>query len=125
MKITQVSYIHRELRFLDMTFDFKNLLETDFPYVQQFYSEHIGEEPTEAECKQGLDFQDANNANVDTMIIFRKSYPADVPELEKEYPRVQKYYARLKQNEDEIPLPIDASNYSDLSNEISHEFRHI
>ena len=125
MKITQVSYIHRELRFLDMTFDFKNLLETDFPYVQQFYSEHIGEEPTEAECKQGLDFLDANNANVDTMIIFRKSYPAEVPELEKEYPRVQKYYARLKQNEDEIPLPIDESNYSDLSNEISHEFRHI
>lgn len=125
MKLTQVSYIHRELRFLDMTFDFKNLLETDFPYVQQFYSEHINEEPTEAECKQGLDFLDANNANVDTMIIFRKSYPADIPELEKEYPRVQKYYARLKQNEDEIPLPINESNYSDISNEISHEFRHI
>ena len=66
----------------------------DFKYVMSFYHKHNGTKPTDTECRECLDYLDAQMAEINSMIIVRKSYQeagTDVPQMELEYPRVKRY----------------------------------
>lgn len=66
----------------------------DFKYVILFYHKHKETKPTDTECRECLDYLDAQKAEINSMIIVRKSYQeagTDVPQMELEYPRVKRY----------------------------------
>ena len=66
----------------------------DFKYVMSFYHKHNGTKPTDTECRECLEYLDAQMAEINSMIIVRKSYQeagTDVPQMELEYPRVKRY----------------------------------
>lgn len=109
----QLTYIRGKFKSISNMRLYPLLINDLNKIIIPFYRNHPEYPPTEAECRQCLNMLEAENAEDYTLVVVYQSYReanTDVPELERDYPRIRVYLNRVNQLKT-LDIPQEQEDY--------------